>query len=280
MPVEQKDYYNILGLDRNAPEQEIRAAYRRLAFQYHPDRNKEGPAATEKMKEINEAYAILSDPSKRGEYDFLRERYGSYAYARYRQSHSPGDIFSGSDIDQVLEELARQFGFRDFSEILREFYGPEYQSFDFRRTGTSGRTFVFYHTSGETAKEPEAYPPRPAIPGLTSGGFMGKMLRFLLKRVMSIELPEKGKDWKDKITLSPKVAQDGGEIQYRYQKWGKPKNLMIRIPAGTKEGHQIRLKGMGAPGKGGGEPGDLYLRVRLKIPFLRRVRNVLKRWAI
>jgi DnaJ-class molecular chaperone len=275
--MEQKDYYLILGLDKNAPEQEIRAAYRRLAFQYHPDRNKEDPAATEKMKEINEAYAILSDPSKRGEYDLLRERYGSYAYARYRQSHSYGDIFSGSDIDQVFQEFAMQFGFRDFSEILREFYGTEYQSFEFRRTGTSRRTFVFYHTSGQRAREPEAYPSSEAIPRPPSGRFIGKLLRFLLKRVMGIELPEKGKDWKDKITLSPGVAQDGGEVEYRYRKWGKPRNLILRIQAGTKEGQQIRLKGMGGPGRGGGDPGDLYLRVRVKIPFLRRVRNVLKR---
>jgi DnaJ-class molecular chaperone len=275
--MEQKDYYGILGLDKNAPQQEIRAAYRRLAFQYHPDKNKEDPAATEKMKEINEAYAILSDPSKRGEYDLLMERYGSYAYTRYRQSHSPRDIFSGSDIDQVFQEFARQFGFRDFSEILREFYGPEYQSFEFRRPGMFGRMFVFYHTSGERARETEAYPSREAIPGPPSGRFMRKTLRFLLKRVMGIELPEKGKDWKDKIILSPGVAQDGGEVEYRYRKWGKPRNLILRIQAGTKEGQQIRLKGMGGPGRGGGEPGDLYLRVRVKIPFLRRVRNVLKR---
>ena len=275
--MEEKDYYSILGLDKNATQQKIRAAYRRLAFQYHPDRNKEDPAATEKMKEINEAYAVLSDPSKRREYDLLRERYGPYAYARYTQSHSPGDIFRGSDIDQVFQEFARQFGFRDFSEIFREFYGPDYQSFEFRRPGMFGRMFVFYHTSGGRAKEPEAYPSREAIPGPPSGGFIGKPLKFFLKRIMGIELPEKGKDWKDKITLSPRVAQDGGEIEYPYRKWGKTKNLIVRIPAGTKEGHQIRLKGMGGPGRGGGEPGDLYLRVRVKIPFLRRVRNVLKR---
>jgi len=277
MPMEQKDYYSILGLDKNATQQQIRAAYRRLAFQYHPDRNKEDPLAAERMKELNEAYAILSDPSKRREYDLLRERYGPHAYAQYRQAHSPEDIFRGSDIDQVFQEFARQFGFRDFNEIFREFYGPEYQSFEFRRPGMFGRGFVFYRTSGGRSKEPEAYSSRAVIPGLSSGGFVGKLLKFLLKKTIGIELPEKGKDWRDKITLSPKVAQDGGEIEYLYRKWGKPKNLIVRIPAGTKEGRHIRLKGMGGPGKGGGESGDLYLRVRVETPLLQRVRNVLKR---
>ncbi len=137
-------------MDKNASQQEVRAAYRKLAFQYHPDRNKGDPAATERMKEINEAYAILSDLSKRREYDLLREQYGSYAYERFKQAHSPGDIFRGSDIDQIFEDFARQFGFRGFSEIFREFYGPEYQSFEFRRPGMFGRGFVFYHTSGRS----------------------------------------------------------------------------------------------------------------------------------
>jgi len=94
---------------------------------------------------------------------------------------------------------------------------------------------------------------------------------------MGIELPEKGKDWQDRITLSPKVAQDGGEIEYIYRRCRKSKNLMVRIPAGIKEGQQIRLKGIGGLGKGGAEPGDQYLRVRVKTPLLQRARNVLKR---
>ena len=61
----QRDYYEILGLDRDASPHKIKEAYRKLAFQYHPDRNKGNPAALEKMKEINEAYAVLSDPEKR-----------------------------------------------------------------------------------------------------------------------------------------------------------------------------------------------------------------------
>jgi hypothetical protein len=107
----QKDYYQILGIDRNASLQQIKEAYRRLAFQYHPDRNKGDPHATEKMKEINEAYAALSDAGKRREYDALKERYGPFAYDHFRQAHSLEDIFRGSDIDQIFQEFARIFGF-------------------------------------------------------------------------------------------------------------------------------------------------------------------------
>ena len=77
--MEQKDYYEILGLQKDAPHKQVRDAYRKLALQYHPDRNKDNPAAAERMKEINEAYAVLSDPQKRKDYDALKDAYGSSA---------------------------------------------------------------------------------------------------------------------------------------------------------------------------------------------------------
>jgi DnaJ-class molecular chaperone len=140
----QKDYYNILGVERDSSQQAIKEAYRKLAFQYHPDRNTVDPAATEKMKDINEAYAVLSDVSKRSEYDLLRSQYGSFAYERFRQSHTADDIFRGSDINQIFEEFAKTFGFRSFGDIFRESYAPGYQSFEFRRPGVFSRGFVFY----------------------------------------------------------------------------------------------------------------------------------------
>jgi len=87
-----KDYYQILGLNKDASQEQIKAAYRKLAFQYHPDRNKEDPAAAEKMKELNEAYAVLSDPVKRKEYDTYRDSYGSFASQRFRENYSEEDI--------------------------------------------------------------------------------------------------------------------------------------------------------------------------------------------
>lgn len=271
----QKDYYNILCIGGNASQEQIKAAYRKLAFQYHPDRNRGDPAATEKMKEVNEAYAVLSNPAKRADYDLLRERYGSYASDRYRQAHSPQDIFRGSDIDQVFQEFARQFGFRDFGDIFQESYGQDYRSFEFRGSGMSGRGFVFYRRFGRTAGTQEELQQQP-VPELPFPGPVNSVMKFLIKRLTGFEFPEKGKDWKDTIALSIQMAQGGGEVKYRYNKWGKAKNLMVTIPAGIKDSQQIRLKEMGGPGKGGASSGDLYLKVRIEVPLLERVKAWLR----
>jgi len=276
----QKDYYQILGVNRNASLQQIKEAYRRLAFQYHPDRNKGDPHATEKMKEINEAYAALSDAGKRREYDALKERYGPFAYDHFRQAHSPEDIFRGSDIDQIFQEFARMFGFRSSDEIFREFYGPGYRSFEFRRPGLFGRGFVLFGPFGRgyRSEENKVYPAQEpfSLPGVPLSGILGKLAKFTFTKILGIQLPEKGKDWKDVIALTPAQAEKGQEIEYSYHKRGKPKNLMVKIPPGIKNGQRIRLKGMGAQGKGGGESGDLYLRVLIKVPLTQKIKNFLK----
>src|SRR3989339_584555 len=108
--MEQKDYYTILGVEKDGSSKRIKEAYRKLALQYHPDRNPD-PSASSKMKDVNEAYAVMSDPRKRKEYDLIREQFGGSAYGRFRQSYSDQDIFRGSDIGQVFEEISRIFGF-------------------------------------------------------------------------------------------------------------------------------------------------------------------------
>ncbi len=274
--MDQKDYYHVLGVDRDASQQAIKEAYRKLAFQYHPDRNKGDPAATEKMKDINEAYAVLSNVSKRREYDLLRSRYGSFAYERFRQSHTPEDIFRGSDIDQIFEEFARMFGFRSSGDIFRESYGPEYRSFEFRRPGMFGRGFIFYPRSGRTVGEQRAPNSQIQMPELLFPGVLGKLVKFFLKKVTGVELPERGKDWHDTVTLSPEKARDGAEVEYSYKKWGKPKNLMVKTPPKVRSGQRIRLRGMGSPGKAGGEPGDLYLRVQIRRSLAQRLKGFFK----
>ena len=140
--MEQKDYYDILGLETAASQKQVRDAYRRLALLHHPDRNRDNPEAAERMKEINESYAVLSDAGKRREYDALRQAYGSSAYGQFRQTHSDQDIFRGSDIQQIFEELSRAFGFRGFEDVFQESYGAGYRTFEFRRSGVFGRVFV------------------------------------------------------------------------------------------------------------------------------------------
>jgi curved DNA-binding protein CbpA len=97
-----KDYYQVLGISKDAPSQKIKTAYREKAFLYHPDRCKD-PAGADQMKAVNEAYAVLSNPRKRKEYDLLQQQYGDAAYGHFRKSYSEQDIFKGSDIQQIFE---------------------------------------------------------------------------------------------------------------------------------------------------------------------------------
>jgi len=265
----EKDYYEILGVNSHSTQQEIKGAYRKLAFQYHPDRNKENSSAVEKMKEINEAYAVLSDSRKRKDYDVLREQYGSYGYDRFKQSYSQEDIFRGSDINQIFEEMAKAFGFRGFDEVFRESYGQGYRTFEFRRPGVFGRGFIFFGP-GLGRKKHEGIPVSPEVlPGVA-----GKLVRYLLKRTFGIREPVRGKDLEDVIYLHSQRALEGGKGKYLHRK--RSKELMVTIPPGIKEGQKIRLRGMGKEGKDGGEAGDLYLHVKIRKPLLGRMRQLLK----
>jgi curved DNA-binding protein CbpA len=265
----QGDYYQILGIDSKATPQTIKQAYRRLAFQYHPDRNRANPAAVEKMKEINEAYAVLSEPRKKRDYDTLRERYGPSGFDRFKQSYSEQDIFRGSDINQIFEEMARSFGFRGFEEVFIESYGPGYRTFEFRRPGVFGRAFIFFGPAYSGGDQPKAPASSEMLPGN-----LGKLTGYLLRKMLGIRETRGGKDWYDTLTLDPRQPQEGGKIKYLHRR--RSKELVVTLPLGIRDGQKIRLKGMGADGKGGGEPGDLYLKVEIKKPFLQKVKELLK----
>ncbi len=271
-----KEYYQILEVEKEASPQRIKEAYRRLAFQYHPDRNtcppaggEENPLAVEKMKEINEAYAVLSDPEKRRNYDTFHEQYGSYGYDRFKQRYSEQDIFRGSDINQIFEEMARSFGFRGFEEVFRESYGQGYHAFQFQRPGVSGRGFIFLGPGFRRSRQQGIPISSEIFPGI-----LGKFIKYLLKMTLGIGDPERGKDLEDAIYLDPEQAREGAEGKYLHRK--RSKELIITVPPGMKEGQKIRLKGMGRPGSDGGESGDLYLKVKIKKPLLERARELLK----
>ncbi len=274
----QKDYYQILGIDKSAGQKEVRQAYRRLAFQYHPDKNRDNPAASEKMKEINEAYAVLSNPVKRREYDSLRERYGDLAYEQFRQTHSSEDIFRGSDINQIFNEFARMYGFRSADDILGQFYGMGYRTFEFRKPGLFGRGFVFYQTPAFRYGDGRqtVHNAHQQIAQIPFSGVLGVLVKHFLQKGLGIQLAERGKDWKDIITLSPEQISEAKEFVYIHKKQGRHKKLMVKIPPGINNGQRIRLKGMGAPGKNGGEPGDLYLEIRIKVPLLHKIKKLFK----
>ncbi len=267
------DYYQVLGVERDAPPQKIKEAYRKLAFQYHPDKNRGNPAALEKMKQINEAYAVLSDPAKRERYDAMNREYGPSGYDRFRQTYSDQDIFRGSDINQVFEEMARAFGFRGFEEIFEESYGQGYRTFEFRRPGVFARGFVFYGPGHRGSRKQFARPEAGTLPG-TPPGISGKLTRYLLKRMFGFAQPEKGKDIYETILLDSAKSQNGGKIRYVHEK--RSKELIVTIPPGIREGQKIRLKGMGEEGKNGGDSGDLYLKILFKKPLLYRIKDLLR----
>jgi DnaJ-class molecular chaperone len=257
-----RDYYQILGVDSQAGTKPIKEAYRKLAFKYHPDRNKGDPEAAEKMKWVNEAYAVLSNPEKRREYDMLRNQFGSSAYGQFRQTYSDQDIFSGSDVNHIFEQMARAFGFRGSDDIFREFYGQSYQNFNFRRPGVFAKGWVFTGPSGKRATQP---------PQFAFQGNLGKIYKYLFKKFSGFELPENGADINEVIYLSSQQAREGGPYAYYLKK--KAKKLVVKIPPGVKEGQKVRLAGMGEEGKGGGAPGNLFLKVHITKPLFQSVRD-------
>ncbi len=258
------DYYSILGVSKDAGKNDIRIAYRKLAFQYHPDRNADNPEAAEKMKQLNEAYAVLSDETKKKQYDAMKEQYGDTAYTHFRNSYSENDIFSGSDINRIFEELARDFGFRSFDELFREFYGAGYKAFNFRKHGFSFKGFVF-KGSGIFGQ------PRANVSEKGAGLFPapGDMLRSMFNKIALFNTPRSGKDQYDKIVLTEEHARDGGPFAYLVRETGS--KLIVKIPQGVKEGQKIRLAGQGRKGKSGGEAGDLYLTVHIKRSLFKSV---------
>ena len=143
--MDHQDYYQTLGVEPAATDRQIKEAYRKLAFKYHPDRTADRPDGAEMMKAVNEAYAVLSNPAKR-----QRVRHDAAAFRQLGRRPLPPDIipqqdiFSGSDIQQIFEEVARSFGLRGFDEIFKEFYGQGTQSFRFDQQGLSGRGFFVF----------------------------------------------------------------------------------------------------------------------------------------
>jgi curved DNA-binding protein len=219
MPVQYKDYYDVLGVPRNASESDIKKSFRKLAREHHPDVAKDKRKAEEKFKEINEAYEVLGDPAKRKKYDELGANWK--AGAEFRPP--PGwESFAGA---------------RDFRST-----GPAGQEFEFHFGGTGFSDF-FEQLFGSR----------------TRGGFGG----FDRRRAFEEDLAERGRDIQGDIMVTLEEAMRGSVRSVTVRHNSRAETYQVKIPAGVTEGQRLRVAGRGEAGSGGGEAGDLYLRVRL-----------------
>ncbi|NNN05058.1 MAG: DnaJ domain-containing protein [Elusimicrobia bacterium] len=225
-----RDYYAVLGVKKNASPEEIKQAYRRLAKVHHPDLQPQSQkaAAAEKFKELNEAYEVLSHPDKRAAYD----RYGPDGppgASAQEPPHGARPARPGTDDEEA--------DFSGFSDFFRNLYGAE--------------------SSGATTRRPRSGPRRgqdveAELPLTLEDAVRGG------EKTLTLDVP----------TLCPSCAGSGrrgagfcpscggvGEI-------ARPKTITARLPAAVREGARLRLRGQGAAASGGGEPGDLFLRIR------------------
>ena len=179
------------------------------------------------------------------------------AYERYRSTHSEQDIFRGSDVYQIFEEISKAFGLRGFEEIFKEMYGKDYQTFVFRRGGVEGQ-FRYPQGGGKNG----------ASPGLLNK-MMGKIMQKGIEGVFGVELPVPGQDKTEHLAVPDKLAKEGGKIKFFCRT--NRKSLVVAIPRGIRTGQKIRLKSMGGPGKGGAPAGDLYLQIQVSPAWMSKL---------
>ncbi len=224
----KRDYYEVLGVKKTATEEEIKKAYRKLAMKHHPDRNPGNKQAEERFKEINEAYAVLSDKGKRQQYD-------QFGPSGFSQRYSQEDIFRGFDINDLFKDL----GFSTNDVFSRIFGGGG--------RGAKVRYGNFDDFSGQRGGPAYDYG------DMFSGG------------ASQAEGPrtEKGQDVHSELNLTFLEAALGGEKKVRFSKGGKVEEVAVKIPPGIESGKRLRLAGKGRDGAGGRPPGDLYLKVNV-----------------
>jgi molecular chaperone DnaJ len=274
---EKRDYYEVLSVPRNATKDQIKDSYRKLAMQYHPDRNK-SPEAEEKFKEISEAYAVLSDDQKRQQYDTL-------GHAGFDQRYTREDIFRGADFNSIFRDLG--FGFGD---IFRQFFGGFGGGFQERINRGQDLVYDLELTLEEAAKgsEKEIQVPRTekcdvckgsgASPGTSpkicprcnGAGKVQHMRKSSFAMYVQLAPCPTCKGKGKTIDFPCRNCQGTGLVRKR-------RTISVKIPMGIDDGYQLRLRGEGEMAPNGGEPGDLYVLVHL-IPhetFMREGDNLI-----
>jgi len=310
--MEYKDYYKILGIDKNADEKEIKKAYRRLARQHHPDMNPGDKAAEARFKEINEANEVLSDAEKRRKYDALGQDYqrwqqagsatGGFDFSQWMARGGPGGSrVEYSDINDIFGSDA---GFSDFFDAIFGSMAARGGAPGAR----TGRTAAAAPRSVEQEVEvtlEEAFhgaqrlmdvdgrrlevkipagvktgsKVRMAGEGLPSGRAGPRGDIYLIIKVLPHPTFERrGDDLYCEAPVDLFAALLGGEV--RIPTLTGP--VVLRIPAGTQSGRTFRLGGQGMPKlRAPGEHGDLFAKVRIVLPekLAERELQLVREWA-
>ncbi|MGP8080388.1 MAG: DnaJ domain-containing protein [Dehalococcoidales bacterium] len=282
-----KDYYQILGVSEDATEEDIKNAFRKLAFKYHPDKNPGNEKqAEEKFKEINEAYSILSDAGKRRQYDFAKKSgYTGTGYPGfgYSQSDIFRDAFSNPETIEALNEMFRQAGLRfdqDFRN--RTFFSGSGVVFSFYSGPGGTRQTVYRYGNGNgnieenlngningnvnqqlNGDENDVPPGYFNVATERKPGFFERLETRMIKWFTNFTLRmlfgvKPRIDMRIKFKLSAVEAASGGEKTVTLKTGPGKKKLAVNIPAGVKTGSSIRLRGLGKNG------GDLYLDVKVR----------------
>ncbi len=250
----KRDYYEVLGIDRSASDDKIKGAFRKLAFQCHPDRNREN-GAEDKFKEINEAYEVLSDPNKRAAYD----RFG----------HSGNGGASGQGFEG--------FDFGGFGDIFDAFFGgTNTAARQAPQRGTDLRskiTITFEEAAFGVEKEitilrtehcsvcqgtgcqPDSQPSR--CPSCNGDGQVRKVQQSIFGRFTNITTCPQCQGEGRVITKPCSQCRGSGKEKHQ-------RSILVKIPAGVEDGCRVRLSGEGDAGARGGSPGNLYLNLAIK----------------
>jgi molecular chaperone DnaJ len=252
----KRDFYEVLGVNRDASDDDIKKSYRKLAMKWHPDRNPDNPKAEDHFKEAKLAYEILSDPKRRGAYD----------------------QFGHAGVDpSAMAGAGAGAGFSGFGDVFSDIFGEI-----FGGAGRTGRSSVFrgadlrYNLEIALEQAAKGFETRIRIPTMAecatchgSGAKPGTQPQTcttcrgagqvrVSQGPFSIAQTCPRCHGSGKMITSPCSACAGaGRIKHH-------KTLQVRIPAGVDEGDRVRLTGEGEPGVNGGPPGDLYVQVHIK----------------
>lgn len=264
----KRDYYEVLGIGRNADEKEIKKAYRKLAKKYHPDTNSGDAKAEERFKEITEAYTILSDPEKKKLYDQFghaafdggADGFGAYGGGAGTGSHGAGGAYSsgfyGNDSG---------YGFYGNGGRSGSYTGPDGSYREYHFSGNTDDMFADVFEEFFRGKGTGGFGRQGFSGGFGQNASAGGQSRYT-GGFEQDRYRSRGEDLLSEVSVSFEEAVFGCDKLLRISDpngKGKTQTLQVHIPAGIEDGKSIRLRGKGMPGPGGGEAGDLLLKVHV-----------------